>query len=128
MSSRRRGASSLKSWPFFTKSWAWMPSTATDGLHKTSLCRRSLVRGMATDVSALRLPISRTVAHQHRRHVGQHATTTDAPTREQISTPTPTLTLHRSSGGHRRTLPLRPCYCAAARRQRPLRNDEYANN
>jgi hypothetical protein len=46
----------------------------------------------------------------------------------RTSTPTPTLTLCRSSGGRRRTSPLWPCYCAAARRQRPPRNDEYANN
>jgi hypothetical protein len=60
--------------------------------------------------------------------VGRHTTTTDAPTRERTSTPTPTLMLRHSFDGRRRTLPLRPCCCAAARRQRPPRSDECANN
>jgi hypothetical protein len=71
--------------------------------------------GNGDGVSAVWLPSSHTAAHQHCRHAGWHATTTDAPTRVRTSTPTPTLTLHRSSSGHRRILPLRPCCCAAAR-------------
>jgi hypothetical protein len=43
-------------------------------------------------------------------------------------TPTPTRTLHRSSGGCCKTLPLQPCCYAAARRQRPPRSDEKAIN
>jgi hypothetical protein len=34
MSSRRRGASSTRSWPLFTKNWGWTPSPTTDNLHK----------------------------------------------------------------------------------------------
>jgi hypothetical protein len=126
--SRRRGASSMRSWPFFTKSWAWMPSPAADGLHKTSLCRRGPERGTATDASVVRLTISCTAAHQRHRHAGRRATTTDTPTRARTSMPTPMLTLCHSSGGRRRTLPLQPCCCAAAQRQRPPRSDGCANN
>jgi hypothetical protein len=101
-------------------------------LHRTSPCRRSPMTGMATGVSGAQLPSSRTAVHQrHRhagRHAGRHATTIDAPTRAQTSVPTLTLTLRRSSGGHRRTLPLCPCCCVVARRQRPPRSDEYASN
>jgi hypothetical protein len=86
------------------------------------------MRGMATSASAVRLPTSRTATHQHHRHAGRHTTTTDAPMRARTSTPTPMLTLRRSSGGCHRTLPLRPCCCAAAQRWRPPRSDEYANN
>jgi hypothetical protein len=86
------------------------------------------VRGMATDASAVRLPISCTVPHQCHRRAGRHATTTDAPMRVRTSTPSLTLTVRHSSGGRRRTLPLRPCCCAATRRQRPLRSDGCANN
>jgi hypothetical protein len=121
-------ASSTRRWPFFTKSWAWMPSHATDGLHKISLCRRSPVREMATGVSAVRLPTSRTAAHQRHRRAGRHATTTDAPTRERMWKQTLTLTHRHTFGGRRRILPLRPCCCAAARRWRPPRNDECANS
>jgi hypothetical protein len=71
---------------------AWMPSLAIGGLHKTSPCRRSTMRGMETGVSAVRLVISYTVAHQRHRRAGRHATTTDAPTRAT----------HRHSSGERR--------------------------
>jgi hypothetical protein len=101
--SRRRGASLTRSWIFFTRSWAWMPSPATDDLHRTFPCWRGPARGTTTDVSVVRLPTIRTTAHQHRRHAGRRATTTDAPKRVRTSTPTPTLTLHHSSGGRRRT-------------------------
>jgi hypothetical protein len=52
-------------------------------------------------------------------------TTTDTPMRARTSTPTPTptLTLRHFSGGRLRTLPLRPCCCAAARSPRPPRSD-----
>jgi hypothetical protein len=62
------------------------------------------VRGMATGVSAVRLPSSRMAAHQRHRLAGRHVTTTDTPTRARTSMPTPTLTVLRSSGGCRRTL------------------------
>jgi hypothetical protein len=71
---------------------AWMPSLATGGLHNTSPCRRSTMRGVETGVSAVWLVISRTAAHQRRRRAGRHVTTTDAPTRET----------HRHSSGERR--------------------------
>jgi hypothetical protein len=74
------------------------------------------MRGTSTGASAVRLPTSRTAAHQRHRHAGRHATTTDAPTRAQMSTRTPTLTPRRSSGGHHKTLQVQPCCCAAARR------------
>jgi hypothetical protein len=127
-SSRRRGASSTRSWLFFTKSWAWIPSPATDSLHKTSPCRKSNVMGTASGVSAVRLPISRTPAHQHRRRTGWHAATTEKPTRARTSTRTPTLTPCRSSDGRRRILLLRPCCCAVVWRLRPPRSDECTNN
>jgi hypothetical protein len=73
---------------------AWMPSLVTGGLHKTSPCRRSTMRGVETGVSAVQLVISRTAAHQRHRRAGRHATTTDTPTRE---------THRHSSGEHRRT-------------------------
>jgi hypothetical protein len=41
---------------------------------------------------------------------------------------TPTLTIRHSSGGCRKTLPLRPCCRTASRRQRLPRSDECANN
>jgi hypothetical protein len=75
----------------------------TDDLHKISQCRRSPVKGMANDASADRVPSSCGPARLCHRHGGQHATTTDAPTRARTSTPT--LTPRRSSGGRRRTLP-----------------------
>jgi hypothetical protein len=75
----------MRSWPFFTKNWGWMPSRVTDDLHKTSPCRKNPVRGMATGVSVVRLPTSRMAAHQCRRRVGRHATTTDVPTRVRTS-------------------------------------------
>jgi hypothetical protein len=39
------------------------------------------------------------------RREHRHTTTTDPPTRARMSTPTPMLTPHRSSGRHRKTLP-----------------------
>jgi hypothetical protein len=84
------------------------------------------VRGMASGANGARLPSSHGPAHLHHQHRGQHVTTTDAPTRAQ--TPIPTLTTRRSSGGHRRTLPQQPCYCAAVWRRRPPRSDECASN
>jgi hypothetical protein len=125
---QQRGASATRSWPFFTKSWEWMPSPTTGDLHNTSPCRRSPVRGMAIGVSAVRLPSSRTTARQHHRHTGQHATTTDAPTKARTSAPTPTLTPRRTSGGCRIPYLLQPCCYVAAQRQRPPRSDEYARN
>jgi hypothetical protein len=86
------------------------------------------MRGTTTDVSAVQRSGSRTAAHRHHRHAGRHATTTDAPMRARTSTPMPTPMPCHSSGGCRRTLPLRPCYCAAARRQGPPRSGEYASN
>jgi hypothetical protein len=86
------------------------------------------VRGMATGVSIVQLKSSRTAVHQRHRHAGWHATTINAPTRVRTLKPMPTLMLRRSFVGRCRTLPLRPCCCAAARRQRPLRSDEYASN
>jgi hypothetical protein len=50
-------------------------------------------------------------------------TMTDAPTRARTSTPTPMLMPCRSSSGHHRTSPLRPCCGMAVRRQRPPRRD-----
>jgi hypothetical protein len=71
--SRRRGASSTRSWPFFTRSWAWMPSTATDDLHNTFLCRRGPARGTTTDASAVQLLTNHTAVHQRRRaHAPAH--------------------------------------------------------
>jgi hypothetical protein len=101
---------------------------ATDDQHETSLCRKSPMRGTTTNASVVRLSTSRTVVHQCHRRAGQHTTTTDAPTRVRMLTSTPTLTLRHCSIGCHRTLPLWPCYCTAARRQRPPRNDECANN
>jgi hypothetical protein len=43
--------------------------------------------------------------HRSHRHGGQHTTTTDAPTRVQMSMPTLMLMPRRSSSGRRRTLP-----------------------
>jgi hypothetical protein len=86
------------------------------------------MRGMTTDASTVRLSTSRMAVHQCHRHMGRHATTINVPTRERTSTSTPMMTLRLSSGGRRRTLPLWPCYCAAARRRRPPRSDEYTNN
>jgi hypothetical protein len=43
------------------------------------------MRGTVTGVSAIRLPISRTTAHQRHRRAGQHATTTDTPMRVRMS-------------------------------------------
>jgi hypothetical protein len=127
-SSRRRGASSTRSWRFFTKSWGWTPSLVTDDLHKISLCKRSPVKVMASGASAVWLPSSCGPARLQHRHGGQHVTTTDAPMRVRTLTPTPTLTPRRSSGGHHKTLPRRPFCCAAVRRRRPPRSDECASN
>jgi hypothetical protein len=91
-------------------------------------CRRSLVRGTATGVSAVRLPISRTTAHQHHHCTGRHVTTTDTPKKARTSTQMPTQMLRRSFDGCHRTLPLWPCCYAAARRRRPPRTDECANS
>jgi hypothetical protein len=140
--SRRRDASSTRSWPFYTKSLAWMPSptiyslrraflrrgspereTTIDARRRTILCRGSPARGTATDASAVRLSISRTATHLRHRHTGRRSTTTDAPTEARTSTPTPMLTPCHSSDGRLRTSPLRPCCCAAARSLQPLRSD-----
>jgi hypothetical protein len=86
------------------------------------------MRGMATCVSVVRLPSSRMAADQRHQLVGRHETTTDAPMRVRTSMRIPMLTPRHSSGGRRRTLPLRPCCCTAARRQQPPRSDEYASN
>jgi hypothetical protein len=122
--SPRRDASSTRSWPFYAKSSAWMPSLAIDNPRGTFLCRGSPARGMATDASVARLQTSRTAAHLRRRHAGQSLTTTDAPTRAR----TPTLTLHHFFGGRLKTLPLRPCCCAVARSLQPLRSDGCASS
>jgi hypothetical protein len=83
---------------------------------------------MAIDASTVRLPISRTAAHQHHQHVGRRAAATDTQTRARTSTSTPTLTLRHSSGGRPRTSPQQPCCCAAAWRLRPPRSDNCANS
>jgi hypothetical protein len=72
------------------------------------------VRGMATDVSVVWLPTSRTAAHQCHHRAGRHATTTDTPTRVRTSTQMSTLTHHRSSDRRRRT-----CRCGHAVAQLP---------
>jgi hypothetical protein len=102
--------------------------TVTDAPHRTFLCRGSPARGTATGASAVRLSISRTVVHLRRRHAGQRATTTDAPTKVQMSTPTLTLTPRHSSGECPTTSPLRPYCCAAARSLQPPRSDECASS
>jgi hypothetical protein len=73
-SSRRLSASSTRSWPFFIKSWGWTQSLATDGLHKTSLCRSSPSRGTTSDASAAQLPSSHGPAPRCCRHGDEHAT------------------------------------------------------
>jgi hypothetical protein len=90
------------------------------------LCRESPASGTTRGASTVRLAISRTATHQCR----QRATTTNTPTRERTSTPTPTpmLTLRHFSSRRLRTLPLRPCCCAAARSPRPPRSDGCASS
>jgi hypothetical protein len=66
--SRRPDASSTRSWPFYTKSLAWVLSPTIDARRRMFLCRESPARGTTTGASAVRLPISPTVAHlRHRR-------------------------------------------------------------
>jgi hypothetical protein len=77
--SRRRDASSTRSWPFYTKSSARMPSLAIGNRHRTFLCTGRPARGTATGTSAARLWTSRMAGHLCRRHVDQCPTTTDAP-------------------------------------------------
>jgi hypothetical protein len=55
------------------------------------------MRGTTTGMSAVRLPSSRTAAHQRHRHAARHVTTIDAPTRAR--TPTPTLRSAALSAG-----------------------------
>jgi hypothetical protein len=143
--SRRRDASSTRSRPCCTKSSTWMSSLAIDNLrraypcraipergmtidaqHKTFLCRGNPTRGMVIGASAVRLQTRRMTAHPRRRHAGWSPTTTDAPMVAQ--TPTQMPTHHHFFGRHPRTLPLRPCYCMAARSQRPSRSDECASS
>jgi hypothetical protein len=104
-----------------------MPSPAIDGLHKTSLCRRSPEGGTTTDASVVWLPTSRTAMHQRHRRAGRHATTIDAPTRVQphadADADAPPL-FRRAS----QNLAAAACCCLAARRQRPPRSDRHANN
>jgi hypothetical protein len=50
------------------------------------------------------------------------------PTQARTSMRKPTLTLHHSSGECPKTLPLQPCYCAAARSRQPLRDEECVSN
>jgi hypothetical protein len=121
---RRRDASSTRSWPFYTKSSAWMPSPAINAQCRMFLCRGSPTRGMTTGTRAVRLPTSRAAAHQRRRHADRRATTTDALTRAR----TPMLTLHHFSRGRLRTLPPPPCCCAAARSLQPPRSDGCASS
>jgi hypothetical protein len=120
---RRPSASSTRSWLSYIRSWGWTLSLATDNPHRTSSCRSSPVKAIASGASAARLPSSRGPAHQRYRLWGERATRTDVPTRALTSMPTPTLMPCRSSGGHRRSSPLQPCCCAAIRRQQPLRRD-----
>jgi hypothetical protein len=84
--------------------------------------REQPVEGTASGASAARLLTSRGFAHQRHQHRGQHATTTDTPTRVLTSVRTPTLTPRRSSGGRRRILPQQPCCCATVRRRSPRSN------
>jgi hypothetical protein len=39
----------MRSWPFYAKSLAWMPSPAIDSLRRAYLCRGSPERGAAID-------------------------------------------------------------------------------
>jgi hypothetical protein len=126
--SRRRDASSTRSWPFYAKSSAWMPSPAIDNRRRMFLCRGCPAREMATRASTARLQTSRTAVLLRRRHVGQSPTTTDAPMEVRTLTRTLKLTLRHFSGRRLRTLPLRPCCCAAARSPRPSRSDECASS
>jgi hypothetical protein len=80
-------------------------SLTTDNLHKTFPSRSSLARGTTSDTSAAQPSSSHAPAPQRRRPGDEHATTTDTLTRVLTSTPTPTLTPRRSSGGRRRILP-----------------------
>jgi hypothetical protein len=68
----------------------------------------------------------RAAVHLRHRRARRSPTTIDAPTKAR--TPTPTVTHHRFSGGRPRTLPLRPCCCAAARSLQPPRSDECASS
>jgi hypothetical protein len=57
--SRRRDASSTRSWPFCAKSSAWMPSPAIDNRRRTFLCKGTPARGIAISTSAVKRPLIR---------------------------------------------------------------------
>jgi hypothetical protein len=105
-----------------------MPSLAINNLHRMFACMGNPERGMVTGASAALLGTSRTAVHLRHRRAGQSSTTIDVPTQERTSMRKPTLTLHHSSGECPKTLPLQPCYCAAARSRQPLRDEECVSN
>jgi hypothetical protein len=116
--SRRQGASSTRSWPFYIESSAWNSSHARDNRHRVCRCKAKPVMGMESDarcrtflyrarparrtttgVNAGRLQTSRVVVHLHRPHACRSPTTTDAPTEARMPMPTH----RRSSDGRPKT-------------------------
>jgi hypothetical protein len=93
-----------------------------------SRCRNNVVKRTANGRSVVLLLNNFELAPRHCRLGDVRVTMIDAPTKAQTSTPTLTVTPHRSLGGHCRTWPLQPCCSAAARRQRPPKRDECANS